>query len=284
VSTEPAPPEVGRGDPGTDGGPTVEELLKAVPTPTASDLEKISWRVLMGGASDARTVRRIFARLPSAPHCKLCAAPFAGPFLPVFRIMGRSRWPANPNYCRSCFQQLTVYRAGAEIPCSILFADVRGSTSMAEGMRPREFRDHMDRFFGEATRVLVEADAVVDKYVGDEVMALFIPGMAGERHAANAIEAGRRMLRLREHALPIGIGVASGIAFVGAVGAGEKVEMTAMGDTVNVAARLASAAGPGELLVTTQAAEAAGLAIDDLERRSPALKGKSSPTEVVVLH
>jgi adenylate cyclase len=83
--------------------------------------------------------------------------------------------------------------------------------------------------------------------------------------------------------LPLGVGVASGVTFVGAVGAGEKVEMTAMGDTVNVAARLASAAGAGELLATEAAFEAARLPADGLERRSLELKGKKELTDVVVM-
>ena len=249
--------------------------------PTPSDLESASWRVLMGTAPEVKYGRRVFARLPGAPRCKMCAAPFRPPFGAVFRVLGRSPWPANPKYCRNCFHQLSTDRAGAEIECSLLFADVRGSTALAEGLRPREFRDRMDRFFAAATRVLVEADAVVDKYVGDEVMAIFIPGMAGGGHALHAVEAGRKLLTLPDQSLPIGVGVSTGLAFVGAVGAGEKVEMTAMGDTVNVAARLASAAGPGELLVTVEAARVVGVA--DGERRSLLLKGKSEPVEVLAL-
>ena len=251
--------------------------------PSDTDLEQASWRVLMGKAPEVKRARFVLARLPSPPHCKMCAAPFAGPFVPLLRLIGRSRWPANPKYCRSCFHELSTYHAGAEVDCSLLFADVRGSTTLAEQMRPREFRDRMDRFFEGATRVLIEADAVVDKYVGDEVMAIFIPGMAGDQHAARAVEAGRRLLTLTEHGLPIGVGVTSGVSFVGAVGAGEKVDMTAMGDNVNIAARLASAAGAGELLVTLAAATAAGLGDRKLERRSLSLKGKSEPTEVIVL-
>lgn len=269
--------------------PPAEPTPQPEPMPTpesvsASDMEQASWRVLMGKAPEVRRARPIFARLPSAPHCKLCAAPFAGPFAPIMRMMGRSRWPANPKYCRSCFHQLSTYHAGAEVDCSLLFADVRGSTTLAEGMTPREFRDRMDRFFESATRVLIEHDAMVDKYVGDEVMAVFIPGIAGELHAQRAIEAGRALLRLTDHGLPVGAGVTSGVTFVGAVGSGEKVDMTAMGDNVNVAARLASAAGAGELLVTLAAAKAADLADAGLEHRSLALKGKTGPTEVLVLN
>jgi len=84
--------------------------------------------------------------------------------------------------------------------------------------------------------------------------------------------------------LEVGAGVHSGPAFVGAVGAGSNVELTALGDTVNVAARLAAAAGPGEVVVSVAAAEAAALAMDGLERRSLELKGKSGPTPVVILH
>jgi adenylate cyclase len=269
--------------------PPAEPTPQPEPMPTpesvsASDMEQASWRVLMGKAPEVRRARPIFARLPSAPHCKLCAAPFAGPFAPIMRMMGRSRWPANPKYCRSCFHQLSTYHAGAEVDCSLLFADVRGSTTLAEGMTPREFRDRMDRFFESATRVLIEHDAMVDKYVGDEVMAVFIPGIAGELHAQRAIEAGRALLRLTDHGLPVGAGVTSGVTFVGAVGSGEKVDMTAMGDNVNVAARLASAAGAGELLVTLAAAKAADLTDAGLEHRSLALKGKTGPTEVLVLN
>ncbi|MGH2489464.1 MAG: adenylate/guanylate cyclase domain-containing protein, partial [Candidatus Limnocylindria bacterium] len=83
--------------------------------------------------------------------------------------------------------------------------------------------------------------------------------------------------------VPVGAGVNTGVAFVGAVGEGSQVEFTALGDPVNVAARLASAAGPGELLVTAAAAASAHLADAGLEHRSLALKGKSQPTDVVVL-
>ena len=237
----------------------------------------------MGTAPEVKYGRRVFARLPSAPHCKMCAAPFGPPFGLLFGRLGRSRWPANPKYCQNCFHQLSTYRAGAEISCSLLFADVRGSTALAEGLRPRDFSERMNRFFAAATQVLVEADAVVDKYVGDEVMAIFVPGMTGEHHALHAIDAGRRLLALPGHGLPIGVGVTSGVAFVGAVGAGEKLEMTAMGDTVNVAARLASAAGPGELLITAEAARDGGLPEDAGEHRSLQLKGKSDPTDIVAL-
>jgi adenylate cyclase len=204
------------------------------------------------------------------------------------RLVGKGPWPANPKYCSWCFQDLVRHRSGAEIDCSLLFADVRGSTTLAERLSPTEFRDLMDRFFAVASRVLVDHDAIVDKFVGDEVMAIFIPVLTGGNHAAHAIDAGRALLaatsgKADRASVPVGIGVNTGIAFVGAVGGGDKVELTAMGDTVNVAARLASAAGAGELLVAVASAQAAGVPLEGLEHRLLELKGKSETTDVVVL-
>jgi adenylate cyclase len=101
-----------------------------------------------------------------------------------------------------------------------------------------------------------------------------------------AIQAGQALLAAvakSDRPLPIGVGVHSGVAFVGTVGSDDKVEFTAMGDPVNVGARLAAAAGPGELLVSMASMASAGLDDAGLEHRSLALKGKSTPTEVVVL-
>ena len=147
----------------------------------------------------------------------------------------------------------------------------------------------MQGFFHVATEVLVRHDAIVDKFVGDEVIGLFIPLLTGERHAERAVAAGRDLLattgqNTASPLLPIGAGVNTGVAYVGTVGDGDLVDFTAMGDPVNVAARLASAAAAGELLVSAAAAAAAGLTDDGLEHRSLALKGKTESTEVVVLH
>jgi adenylate cyclase len=155
-------------------------------------------------------------------------------------------------------------------------------------MAPNEFRRLMDGFFQKAYTILVAHDGIVDKFVGDEVIGIFIPGLTGERHAEQAIAAARALLAANgersERRLPIGAGVNTGIAYVGAVGAGDRVDFTAMGDPVNVAARLASAAAAGELLVTLAAAKAAGMAEENAEHRSLDLKGKSEPVEVLVLH
>ena len=204
-------------------------------------------------------------------------------------LLGHGRWPKNPKYCSGCFRMLQTFHGGAEVECSLLFADVRGSTGMAERMRPKEFNRLMGRFYDTATTILVNHDAYVDKFVGDEVIGVFVPAMATEFHARQAVESGQQLLHETGHAdpggpwIPVGVGVNTGVAYVGSVGTGADTELTAMGDEVNITARLASTAAAGEILVTLAAAASAGLAEAGLERRSLPLKGKSEPTDVLVL-
>jgi adenylate cyclase len=246
--------------------------------------EELSRSILMGTNRTMRLGRHLFHAMPTrGTRCKLCASPLQGPLGSVMTVIGKGPWPKNPKYCSMCFKDMIKHRSGAEIPCSLLFADVRGSTELAERLSPRDFRGLMDRFFAVATDVLVDHDAIVDKFVGDEVIGLFVPVLTGELHASRAIAAGRTLLGRTTDWLPIGAGVNTGIAFVGAVGPDDSAEFTAMGDPVNVAARLASAAGAGELLVTDAAVAAARLDTAGLEHRSLELKGKTGTTEVVVL-
>ena len=236
----------------------------------------------------ARRLRRFWRMLPSAPRCKICTSPFGPPLGPVLRLVGKGRWPGNPRYCRGCFRELYAHREGAEIECTLFFADIRGSTGLAETMPASAYRVLLDRFYSVASDVLVRHEGVVDKFVGDEVVGIFIPALTGEGHARRGIDAAIALLQATGHEsgvpwVPVGIGVNTGGAYVGAVGTAEHVEFTALGDVVNVTARLASAAGRGEILITERAAQAAGLSTDDLERRQLDLRGKSMPTNVVAM-
>jgi adenylate cyclase len=247
------------------------------------------WRdFLTRGDASERKVRGVLKRIPASPRCKLCAAPFAGPGAPIMRMIGKRPSDKNPTMCTSCFDFMATHRGGAEIDTSFLFADVRGSTTIAEGMSATEFRGLLDRFYSIATATVIDHDGSLEKFVGDEVVAMYFPLLSGERHAAQAIDTAKALMRATGHEdaagpwLPLGAGVHTGPAWVGAVGDGPRVELTALGDTVNTAARIAAAAGIGEILVSAAAA-----AVSDqdagLERRSLALKGKAGATEVVVL-
>ena len=184
------------------------------------------------------------------------------------------------------------YPGGTELEISMLFVDVRGSTRMAEGMTPASFGQLMNRFYRTATEVLIGTDAVIDKLVGDEVIGLYLPIFTGPNHARPAVLAAQELLMATGHAreegpwLPIGIGVHTGVAFVGTVaGVDETVsDITALGDNVNVTARLASVAAPGEALISEVAYTTGGVDLGELEVRQLDLKGKSDPIPARVLH
>jgi adenylate cyclase len=183
------------------------------------------------------------------------------------------------------------YPGGAELEISMLFVDVRGSTHIAEGMSPASFGRLMNRFYKAATDVLIRTDAVIDKLVGDEVIGLYLPIFTGPNHARPAVLAAKELLVATGHAeaegpwLPIGIGVHTGLAFVGTVGGAEGTvtDITALGDNVNVTARLASVAAPGEALISEAAYSAGGVDLGELESRQLELKGKSAPIAARVL-
>ena len=247
------------------------------------------WRsVLTGEDPTLPALRRRFRRIPSDPRCKMCAAPFRGPGRLITRLMMHGQSSVNPMMCNLCFGQIRNGPGGAEIEISVLFADIRGSTGIAERTSAGEFRRLVQRFYLGAAKAIHEHEGIVDKFLGDGIMALFIPVVTGERHAIRAIEAGEAVLHsattheLVDGGVGVGVGVHTGEAFVGAVGDDERLDFTALGDTVNVAARLGSDASAGELLVSSTA-WAAGGRTEAGERRALAVKGRTEPLEVIVL-
>ncbi len=131
---------------------------------------------------------------------------------------------------------------------------------------------------------------MVDRLLGDEAIGLYLPGFSGLEHPRKAVEAAQELLKITGHNdskgpwLPVGIGVHTGPAYVGVVGSEESTaDFTALGDNVNITARLASQAGAGEILVSDATYTAANLDLPILERRQLALKGKSEPIGVHVL-
>jgi adenylate cyclase len=251
------------------------------------------WRdVLMGEARGhicwSPWMRRFSRAIPSDPRCKLCDHPFGPPgnITGFFGIGRPSR--LNRRICNGCIRALEKRPGGAEIELSFLFADVRGSTTLAEGMPAEEFSRLMARFYGTAATIVDRVNGIVDKFVGDEVVALFIPGFAGSDHATDAIAAAAELLAATrgedgEPWIPVGAGVHTGVAYVGTVGEGDNFDFTALGDSVNTAARLASAAAAGEILVSSAAAAAAKMDTDGLESRVLELRGRAESVEAWVL-
>lgn len=247
-----------------------------------------AWRaVLMGEARGLDVMRKIVRRIPSGPRCKLCEAPLSTPGSVLLKPFGFGPSKLNRRLCRACFKHIEKHPGGAEVELSLLFADVRGSTGLAERMPAQEFSRLISRFYGTAARVVDDWNGLVDKFVGDEVVALFVPGFAGADHASRAIGAARDLLRETgndgsEPWAPIGAGVHTGLAYVGRVGEGDACDFTAVGDAVNTTARLASSAGAGEIIVSRAAADASGLDPSGLEARTLTLRGRDETVDTLV--
>jgi adenylate cyclase len=250
------------------------------------------WALFLAGRLEGlQRLRSFFRRFPSAPRCKSCQAPFTGIGGQVLRLTPWRRWRANSTLCNICTGSLGDSVGGTEIEATFLFADIRGSTSVAERIRPAEYQALLQRFYRVSAIAVDEAGGLVDKFLGDGVVAFFVPVFTGEGGpAASAIRAGRAILdgvagsQGGADWLPVGVGVHTGIAYVGVLGTeGGQLDFTGVGDAVNTAARLGSSAGAGELLVSIATAERANLGTDGLERRTLELKGREEPIDVVVL-
>ncbi len=196
----------------------------------------------------------------------------------------------NPQLCNECEMFAERFKGGAEVEVSILFADVRGSTPLAEKMNPMEFSSLINRFYHAATKVLFDSNAMVEKLIGDAVTGFYTTGISGHDHARRAVAAAREILQVTGHHaaggpwIPVGVGVHTGQAYVGTVNADAGVsDIAVLGDTANIGARLAALAGPGEILVSQATAQAAGVDLSGATIRRQNVKGRSEPVDVWVL-
>jgi len=252
-----------------------------------SDNER--WQAALLGTNPAqRAGRAFFAALPSPPRCQLCATPFKGPFAAMLGLIGKRPFPRNPRYCSFCVNAVLNKKVGAEVDMTALFADVRGSTPMAERLGATGLHGALDRFYRTGVETLIEGGAIVDRFMGDQVVGYFVPGFAGRQHQRRAIETGLALLRATGHVegkpwIPVGVGVHTGTAFVGTVGGAEgMLELTALGEHVTIAARLAGVAGTGELVCSEAAYDAASVDLPG-ERGEITLKGVSVPVSIRTL-
>jgi adenylate cyclase len=256
------------------------------PFPTPED----EFRALMNG--DHPSVRRrraINARMPSDPRCKTCNTPFGMPGGLLSRALGRPPFPKNPRFCQMCFNWLSSAGIrGADVELTVLFTDVRDSVGLAERLGPSAYTAIIDRFYGVASNAVIMTNGIADRFVGDALLGLYVQGMAGPDYTAAAVQAARAIVSGTGHPkspwIAAGVAIHHGIAFIGGVGdKGQLHDFTALGDPVNTAARVASAAQAGEILVSRDAAVAMDLDTGSMEHRSLELKGKTEPIEVVVI-
>lgn len=228
-----------------------------------------------------RVGRRAFALLPSPWRCKFCNAPFRGPTAGVVRWLGYVPSRKNPSICARCIEHAP--EGGAVVPLTILFADIRGYTLLSEHLQAEEVPKLVMRFYSVASKALLAQDGLLGQIAGDEVMALFVPGLAGSEYPSRAVAGARSLLQAlgygsREGSwLAVGVGIATGEEFVGNVGGGGYKDFTAVGDVTNTAARLTATAVAGQILVDGATYEHLGPSFGTAERRDLELKGKSGP-------
>jgi adenylate cyclase len=244
------------------------------------------WFTTNAFAVDKR-LRHFQRALPRDPRCKFCNAPFQGIGGTLMRLLFRKQRSAlNPRYCNLCEIAAREFPGGAEVPMSMLFIDIRGSTALSEKMTPTEFSQLISRFYAAATKAIIEEDGLVEKLAGDEVAAFWGAGFAGPDYVRRTIDVAQQLLDIMERQkIPVGIGVHSGVAYFGAIATAEGLtDISAKGEEVNMTARLASKAGVGEIIVSEPALKAAGIDGSNLEARSLELKGISEPVTAHVMH
>jgi adenylate cyclase len=230
-----------------------------------------------------RLVHALWKRLPSSPRCGRCGAPFAGFGRLIVGPLGYRPSRKNPTICSTCVE--TSPPGGMNMYAGVLFADLRGFTADSESADPEAVSKVLRRFYRHAEEVLFP-EAIIDKLIGDQVMALYLPLVQPQLERSEVpalmLEHGRALLRAVGYGsaegpfVEMGVGMDAGEAFVGNIGERALYDYTAVGDVVNTASRLQGQAGGGEIVYSGRIA--AGLSAPPPgEREELALKGKSEP-------
>lgn len=234
--------------------------------------------------------KKVYRFLPGDPHCIECGMPMSGFGGMLLRFNGSAPSSFSSVLCSGCERMARKKESGAEIELSMLFADVRDSTPLAEAKPTTEYKTLIQRFYKETSHVLIHHQSMVNRLMGDQVSALFVPRFAGMDHAKVAIGAAQALLAVTGHGktkspwIPVGVGIHTGKAYVGAVGSGEGVnEIAVLGSAANLCARLSSRAATGEILVSEDSINNAGLQDEFHDKRTLKLKGISEQISVQVL-
>jgi len=188
-----------------------------------------------------------------ANRCAVCKTALAGPESVLPRVFGIHRSRHNPNICTRCKAHIGDKQL---VEVSIVFADLSQFTVLTQTLGPERAAEIVQAFLKMATESLIKHDALIDKYIGDSVMAIFnIPIMRPDHTrlaAASALDIQASMAKLRQRFgldLRAKVAVASGVAQIGEMGSHGFADYTAIGDAVNLASRLEGEARAGEILL-----------------------------------
>jgi adenylate cyclase len=270
----------------------MKQLAKSANKRPGEPLSPDDWGAYLDLARErsTRIMHGVLRSIPSTPRCGFCGAPFGGIGAKFLRPLGYRPSRKNPNICDVCVELAPP--GGITKHLGVLFADVRGFTALTERTDPHAASELLRRFYGCAEDTLFP-EAIIDKVIGDEVMALYIPAYMHPRdpepHGHAACEAVAPVILAHARALlgavgygssegpflEVGIGLDYGEVFVGNVGGGAVKDFTAIGDVVNTASRLTGEARGGEIVLSARLA--AGLSERVGEPVTLTLKGKAEP-------
>jgi adenylate cyclase len=174
----------------------------------------------------------------------------------IRQLLQRFISPSEAEYIIQGYHTVGSLPGLSEQRVTVLFADIADSTGLAERIGPKSFGDILSRYYQEMSDIIFDHGGMIDKYLGDGIMAVF--GMTGDKsnHEERAVRAGLKILEHIEQInseviedLHIGVGVNTGPVVAGYVGTNQRVELTVLGDTVNVASGLQTNARPNRLLI-----------------------------------
>jgi adenylate cyclase len=214
-------------------------------------------------------------------QCWMCGTPLSG-FLGYFtRIGGVTRSERNPNICNRCNSHV---REGQMVELSVLFADLSKFTELTHNIGSEQTSAVVSAFLDMATTTMLRYGAFIDRYMGDAVMAFFNMPMRQDDHVAKAVAAGVEIqagidsLRKRFNLeLNSSIGIATGLVWVGSLGSAVCKDYSAIGEVVNLAARLEEKALPGEILVQTEVYDKVAADFPEASNKTFELKGFQDP-------
>lgn len=199
----------------------------------------------------------------------------------------------DPNVVRSLTDgsDLAEAETGSSREISVLFSDIRGFTSLSETRPPEEVVALLNRYFDQQVGAIFEQGGTLDKFIGDAIMAFWNAPLATPKHAVQAVRAAMGMQRQLERfkqemgdlgeSFDIGIGIHTGAAVVGFLGASQRLDYTAIGDTVNLASRIEGLTkGVARILVSEATRDACAEAFVFIDRGEFAVKGRVRPVRL----
>jgi len=223
-----------------------------------------------------------------AAQCSVCGTLLSGAMSVVFRAFGIKRSPRNPNICTRCS---THVEEGRLVEITVLFADLSSFTELTQDLGAEKTHEVVDAYLRMATDVLVKRGAFIDKYIGDAVMALFNVPIRYEDHARRAIVAASELESALQSliarfgfSLQASVGIATGFARVGRLGSEDNKDYTAIGDVVNLAARLQGKAGTGEILIGAESYAKHAAEFPEAQPEQLQIKGFREPVTAYRLH